>query len=312
MKKVLITGITGKSGEYMLKKMNANVDVLQDYAFRVMVRSNSDTKLLDSAPLHIEKFYGDLSNDDSVAEFCSGGYDTLVHIAGIHRSLPLVKIAVDAGIRRLVLVHTSGIYSKYKAAGEEYRKIEEKISQYVAGKQVSLTILRPTMIYGTSHDNNLSVFIRMVDNLRVFPVINGGRYELQPVWCKDLGKAYYDIMVSPQLTSNKNYDLSGGQAILLIDMLKEIARQLGVHNTFVPCPFWLAYSAAWIVYILSLGRKDFREKVQRLVEPRAYSHENAARDFGYAPAAFPDGIKEEIQEYKMRKCGGRENVRKIV
>jgi len=308
MTKILITGITGKSGEYMLKKMIAHANELQNYAFCVMVRPNSDTKLLDSTTLHIKKFYGDLSNYDSVAKFCSEEYDALVHIAGIQRSLPLVKIAVDSGIRRLVLVHTSGIYSKYKAVGNEYRKIEEEINQYIAGKQVSLTILRPTMVYGTLHDNNLSVFIRLVDKLRIFPIVNGGKYELQPVWCKDLGEAYYDIMVTPQLTSNKDYDLSGGQAILLIDMLKEIARQLGVHNTFVSCPFWLAYSAAWIVYILSLGRKDFREKVQRLVEPRAYSHENATRDFGYNPSAFSDGISEEIQKYKNQKSSGCKNV----
>lgn len=309
MVKILVTGLTGKSGEHMLRKMITNATELMDYTFRIMVRPNSNVGLLDSVPLHIEKFYGDLNDSDDIANFCSGGYETLFHIAGIDKSLPLVKSAVDSGVRRLILVHTTGVYSRFKSAANEYIKIEEEIRRYIEDKPATLTIIRPTMIYGTLHDNNMSVFIRMVDKLRLFPVVSGGQFVLQPVWCKDLGEAYYDIMINPKCTSNKNYDLSGGQEILLIDIFKEIAQQLGVHNTFVSCPFWLAYSLAWVCYVLSFGKKDYREKVQRLVEPRAYSHEAATRDFGYAPATFSDGIREEIRDYMKQRNSRFPNVR---
>ena len=44
------------------------------------------------------------------------------------------------------------------------------------------------MIYGSLDDQNMSVFIKMVDKLKIFPVINGGKYSLQPVHQEDLEK----------------------------------------------------------------------------------------------------------------------------
>ena len=35
-----------------------------------------------------------------------------------------------------------------------------------------------------------------------------------------------------------------------------------------------------------MAKMDYREKVQRLVEPRVFSYENANRDFDYAPVNF--------------------------
>jgi nucleoside-diphosphate-sugar epimerase len=232
-----------------------------------------------------------------------GGYDTLVHISSIRDSRLLVSTALSAGVRRLILVHTTGIYSKYKEAGEEYRQIDAEVERLCKEAGASLTILRPTMIYGDLRDGNLSTFIKMVDKLRLFPTVNGAKYELQPVWCGDLGRAYYQVMMNPMTTENKNYDLSGGRPIMLIDMFKVIANQLGVRNKFISVPFWIAYSGAWVIYILSIGNKDMREQVQRLVEPRAYSHEAATKDFGYEPLNFEDGIKSEIKMYLNMKKG---------
>ncbi len=233
----------------------------------------------------------------------AGGYNVLIHITGINRSIPLVKHGLAAGVKRFVLVHTTGIYSRYKAAGEEYRAIDSEVEKLCREASATITILRPTMIYGNLNDRNLSVFIRMVDKLRLFPIINGAKYELQPVWCGDLGRAYYQVLMNPKSTENKNYNLSGGSPIMLIDMLNEIGKQLGVNNTFISVPYRLAYFVAWIVYVLTFKRKDYREKVQRLVEPRVYSYEEATRDFGYHPLIFKDGIKTEIEMYKTKnKC----------
>ena len=64
----------------------------------------------------------------------------------------------------------------------------------------------------------------------------------------------------------------------------------------------LNYAGALKIYGLTLGRKDLREKVQRLCEPRVYSHEAASRDFGYAPVEFPVGVRSEIREYLAAKA----------
>ena len=70
---------------------------------------------------------------------------------------------------------------------------------------------------------------------------------------------------------------------------------------FVSVPSPLAYFAAKMLYALSLKKIDYRERVQRLTEPRAYGHEEAVKDFGYCPIPFCEGIKTEVEEYKRNK-----------
>ena len=297
LQKVFVTGITGKSGLFFFDEIKQQKN--EKMEFTCLVRDESKAKWLMDAMPEIKVCIGSLDDKALIHKiFTDADFDTVLHIAGISRSLDLVKEAIDASVKWLVLVHTTGIFSKYKAAGENYRQIENKIELMRKGKDVSLTILRPTMIYGNLHDGNIAVFIKMVYKMRIFPVVNNARYELQPVWCGDLGKAYYQVLVNSDKTKDKNYNLSGGSPIMLIDMLKVMANKLGVKNRFVNVPFWIAYSGAWLLYLFSIGRIDFREKVQRLVEPRIFDHFEAQRDFGYQPVDFEQGVDSEIRDFQ--------------
>lgn len=91
-------------------------------------------------------------------------------------------------------------------------------------------------------------------------------------------------------------------SISLRDMLSEIGKCLGKRVRFISCPFPIAYAGVWILYWMTLKKKDYREKVQRLCEPRVYSHDDATRDFGYAPRSFQVGIVDEVEEYKAHRA----------
>ena len=301
MKRVLITGVSGKNGRFFLKEMEKNKDSLEGIHFKAFLREGSNTEWLDNCSFDIERYYGSIDTKEEALKYVEGGYDTLLHIAGIQRSVQIVSAALEAGVQRFILVHTTGIYSRYKEAGEEYRQIDAEVTRLCNEAGAKLTILRPTMIYGDLKDKNLSVFIKMVDKLRLFPVINGAKYELQPVWCADLGKAYYDVLMNPEITDNKCYILSGVKPIMLIDMFKEIANQLGVKNTFISVPFPIAYAGAVVLDLLTFKKKHIGERVQRMVEPRVYPHDEATKDFGYNPLEFKDGVREEIEMYKASK-----------
>ncbi len=254
-----------------------------------------------TSDLKCRVYIGDTLDGKFVERICAG-CDTLLHIAGIHSSRVVVKAAARAGVKRMVLVHTTGIYSKYKYAGEEYRMTDSICYKICRENGIGLTILRPTMIYGTMNDGNVSTFIKMVDRFPAMPTVNGAHYVLQPVWCKDLGVGYFQCLMETA-TIGHDYNLSGCEPIELRKMFDVIAEQLGIKRRYISCPYPIAYAGAWMVYLLTRKSVDYREKVQRLVEPRAYGHEDAAKDFGYRPANFADGVKEEIQEYKKWKKG---------
>ena len=294
-----ITGITGKSGRafaYYLEKSQEKIRSMFGGGIRLLLHEERERDSEILSCFDIQRMYGDLEDERFLSEAFLG-VDTIVHIAGIHWSREIVHAAANNFVRRLICVHTTGIYSKYKEAGEEYRNIDDFVYMMSKSKNIILTILRPTMIYGTLSDRNISSFIKMVDKFPVMPVVNNAMYELQPVHFADLGKAYYDVLVSEKITGGHDYILSGGEEIMLRDILTEIGAYLSKRMRFVSVPFPIAYAGAWFVWLVSIGKIDFREKVQRLCEPRVYPHEEATRDFGYAPRTFRSAIGDEVREY---------------
>lgn len=301
--KLVLIGVTGlKSGGVLIDHIASNLDKVKTLfpgGIVVICRETSKTEKVEKLLPDVTIKRGEITDESFLSDSLSG-CDTLIHVAGIHWSREIVNAAADNNIRRLILVHTTGIYSKYKAAGEEYRHIDDYVEKQCKENNIILTILRPTMIYGNIHDMNVVKFISMVDKFPIMPIVRSARFELQPVHYKDLGKAYYDVLMNEK-TGGHNYNLSGGEVIQLRDMLNVIGENLGKKVIFISCPFWIAYGGAWGLYCASFGRIDYREKVQRLCEPRVYDHDDATRDFGYKPRMFRVGIVDEVKEYVQNK-----------
>jgi uncharacterized protein YbjT (DUF2867 family) len=289
---LLVTGITGHSGSYFLKELINNK---YEGPIRYVVRETSDTSLLDNSGLNVEKVVGDL-NDQDFMNKSMAGIDTVLHIGSIFYSVTVMKAAVKNNVRRAILVHTTGIYSKYKSASEEYKNIELEVKKIINASPMGLIILRPTMIYGNVNDKNMVIFIKMVDKLRLFPVIDHGKSLLQPVNGRDLGKAYYQVLTNPDIM-NGDYILSGEKPITMLNMFKLISNTLGKKTTFVSVPLGFGVFLARILKAFTLGKVDYIEKVQRMGEDRSFPHDAAFRDFGYDPMPFAEGIKIEVKQY---------------
>lgn len=296
---LLVTGITGHSGCYFLKEL-----VARGYQGRIrcLVRGSSDTAFLDCCGLSIDKRIGDLGDEAFVNEACQG-VDTIFHIASIFHSVAIMRAAVNNGVKRAILVHTTGIYSQHKSASAEYKRIEATISNLLSmsNHKMDVVYLRPTMIYGYLGDRNIAVFIRLVDSLRLFPLIARGESLIQPVNGEDLGRAYYQVLTTHSV-SGTDFVLSGARPIKMKDLFRLISDLLGKRTVFVSIPFALSIFAARLLKVLSLGRVDMIEKVQRMGEDRAFPHDEARRAFGYSPMPLEVGLEREVKAYLSAKC----------
>lgn len=268
---------------------------------RCIIRKSSDTNLLDNSGLNIEKAIGELTDQDFLDKAMIG-IEEVVHIASIFYSIKVINAAVNNNVKRVILVHTTGIYSKYKSASEEYQNIETTVNQTIENNKSKLQLiyLRPTMIYGYLNDRNIVVFIKMVDKLRIFPVISKGKSLLQPVNGRDLGKAYYKILQKKEINSG-DYILSGDEPIEMIEMFKLISDYLNKKTFFISIPLGLAVLIGRILKFVTLNRFDFVEKIQRMGENRNFPHNTAKTDFDYSPMSFREGLKMEVEEYLMSK-----------
>lgn len=286
-----ITGITGHTGRFLIKELEKN-NCTDD--IRCLVRNGKTAKYLRDSSLDLEIVEGNLQIEEDVYSFLQNA-DTVVHIANIHYSEEILQIGKECGVKRFILIHTTGIYSKYKIASQEYIEIERRIEPFM--KEMNITILRPTMIFGDICDHNISKFIRMVDRFPILPVVAGGKATIQPVNARDLAKAIC-LVLQAKNTQGKSYDLSGEKAIAVCELYKKISKCLGKTRLIISFPMWMCVLGVKVVKGLTKGKVDLIEKVLRMGEDRAYSHEAATKDFGYVPESFDTGaLKRECKEY---------------
>jgi len=258
-------------------------------------------KMLDNCGLAIEFAVGDL-NDEAFLMESLKGVDTIIHTAGIGLSTKLIEAAIANHVNWAILVHTTGRYSKYKNASEGYIRIEDDILSRCeendrGERELNCTVLRPTMIYGSSMDQNM---YRLVDYLyrhKVFPLFGKGSNLMQPVHARDLGNAYYQVLTHPENTMNRHYNLSGKAPLTYLDIIKTIRTHLNSSIRILRLPISLSIFAAKVYNTLFRHAIISVEQVMRMQEDKAFSHEDAARDFGYDPLSFEEGIREEVEEY---------------
>ena len=289
--KIFVTGIAGHTGGFFIKRL-----VKENYKdnIKCLVRKNSDMQILDESNLNITKAYGDL-NDVDFMSLEMKGYDIILHIASIYQSKNVITAAKIANIKNIILVHTTGMFSRFKSASEEYIAIEKSILD--ENSDMNITILRPTMIYGSKKDRNMYKLIDYLFCHRFFPIFGNGKNLMQPVHAEDLGDAYYDVIKNWDAIKNKKYNLSGKYPIEYIELIRTVEDYLGVKIYNIKIPIWFSLIAAFIYNKISKGALISVEQVQRMMEDKNFSHAEASNDFGYNPRTFSDGIEKEVINY---------------
>ena len=221
------------------------------------------------------------------------GVTTVLHIANICLSKTVIEAGTKAGVEWFICVHTTGRFSKFKSASAEYVEIEDGL----LNKYPNLTILRPTLIYGSSKDRNFWRLINFINSYNVFPVFGSGKNLMQPVNAEDLGNAYFQVLQNRSNTFGKQYNLSGRDEVTYISILKDISSALGKKVFFIHLPIWISLLGAYLMNILLGSRFPIStEQVQRMTEDKIFSFEDANKDFGYSPINFKDGIRREVDE----------------
>lgn len=289
-----VTGITGHTGQCFIDELAKNHYAGQ---MRCLVRTISKAKCITDSGLAAEVVEGSLDNEADIRLLLSEA-DIVVHIANIHYSPEILRIGRECGVRRFILVHTTGMFSKYKSASSEYIAIENEIAPFM--DQLNITILRPTMIFGDICDYNISKFIKMLDHFPVVPIISGGKSTIQPVNARDLAQTLYKVLNSEQ-SIGKAYNLSGERAITIHELYKMICSDLGKKRLIVSFPMWFCVLAATLIRTVTFNKIDLIEQVKRMGEDRSFSHEAATTDFDYTPEPFAIGLQREVNEYIAKK-----------
>jgi nucleoside-diphosphate-sugar epimerase len=280
----MLAGATGFTGSFVLdslRQRGADVTCLvRNVEREVHLRARGVATLLC-----------DLNDGQQLAQVLRG-FDVFVNIASMgFGSGPGVVAACEAsGVKRAVFVSTTAIFTTLNPGSKTVRTAAEDA---VRASQLEYTILRPTMIYGTPGDRNMIRLLKVVDRSPIIPVFGPGTNLQQPVHVEDVASSVVASLESDK-THRKAYNVSGGQVLSYNEVIAEAASALERKPLVVHLPLNLSLAAVRLAKRLTSQFPLSEEQVLRLNEDKVFSYDEAARDFGYAPRTFTQGIRQEV------------------
>ena len=288
--KVLVTGASGFTGSVTVQALiKHNIDV------RCFVRRSSCLNFLPTAKVEIA--FGDLDQPETLLKALRGT-DTLVNIAslGFGHAPEIVSTIRHAGINRCLFISTTAIFTQLNAASKDLRIAAERA---ITESGLDYTILRPTMIYGSSRDRNICRLIGYLVKYPIIPIFGNGNNLQQPVYVGDVAQAITKVL-SSEVTRRKSYNIAGANTLTYNEMIDTVSALLGrrinkIHLPEKPVTFWLSFmEKAGITFPIKA------EQVLRLNEDKCFDNSNAIRDFGYQPRTFLDGLRLELDDLGNR------------
>ena len=282
--KIFVTGATGFTGTRVVPLL-----LKSGYAVRCLYRASSDRSSL--AGLDIEWALGDVSDPQSLTSAMQGT-DALVNVAslGFGHAESILRSANEAGVKRGIFISTTAIFTQLNAGSKSVRLAAEEAIQ---ASGLDYTILRPTMIYGSPRDRNMWRLIRLLRITPVMPIFGDGESLQQPIFVDDVAQAVL-LALQTDATIGKSYNIAGKAPLTYNQVIGAVASALGkrvwkLHLPYMPIVHMLQFTE----------RMKFRlpikaEQVLRLNENKAFSYEEARRDFGFSPRSFEEGLQTEI------------------
>lgn len=284
---ILVTGYSGNTGKIFVEKF------LSEHPNEIIL-GISRKKPNFNLPNLIEE-EADLNNEAELRKlFLTYNIDSVIHIANIMFSSSIMKLCAEFYIKKIILIHTTGMYSKYRSYSEAYIKIEEMIAEEYSN--LNYVILKPTMIYGNSRDYNISKIIKFIDKSPIVPIVGNGNSLLQPIYVKDLAEIILRTYKNPSVLSGE-YIVSGGSEITVRNLNRLIAKNLNKTRVYIHVPKFICLYAVRILNNLFKFNQITTEQINRLSEDKNYSNQKIKELLNFNFTSIECGISYQVQEY---------------
>lgn len=282
--KLFVIGGTGFTGSRLVPLL-----LKSGYQVRCLYRPSSDRSVLPQP--EIEWIEGDVSNTEGLSNSMQGTH-ALINVVslGFGHADSILHAAKIAGIPRAIFLSTTAIFTQLNAKSKSIRLNAERA---IETSGLKYTILRPTMIYGSPRDRNMWRLIKFMRYSPVIPIFGYGNSLQQPIYVDDVAQAIVQCFASDK-TIGKSYNIAGKHPLTYNQVIDTIAAHMNqrVWKLHIPYPPVVALLKFFERVHLPLPIKA--EQVLRLNEDKSFGYEEAARDFGFSPLAFEEGLRLEL------------------
>ncbi len=186
-------------------------------------------------------------------------YTSFKHSEAVENTLTLFRAAKEAGVERLV--HVS-ITNPSIESDLEYFSGKARLEAALKNMGLSYSILRPTVLFGKEDIlvNNIAWALR---HFPVFGVFGDGHYRLQPVYVDDLAAL---AVQEGKSRADHTIDAIGPETFTYRDLVREIARIIGVHRPIVSVPPSIGYGIGAVIGRIVGDVMITREEIKGLMQ----------------------------------------------
>ena len=335
---MLVTGGTGLLGSHLVERL-----VQQGHEVRVLVRKTSDVEYLKTTGAEI--VYGDVEDYDSLVA-AAKGMDVIIHAAA--RVLPgwgqwkdfesciiegtenILNASIAAGVKRFVYVSSGTVvgkaalgdkpadetapYLEVELKREAYydcakAKAEQIVLDYHKQGKISVTVVRPCMIYGPRCRLLTDRIYRYV---KMFPVLPGNAMaKTALVHVHDVADCII-LAATSEKSWGQIYNISPAEVVTYRDFINSMAKAAGKSEFKIVIPLSVVYSSAavmemWGRLIRSEEAPFLTRSDIKFVRDGMYIDSSKARkELGWQPKiSIEEGCRQYVEWRKSQKKNKR-------
>jgi len=297
--RILVTGLNGLIGSQAAYEILMD-SFLASHEFFSLIRSRpTSSTSLPSRILPSQLIYGDCSNyGDLINAITISSPDIILHIAQL-RYVPTLLSALDSVDLKpfLILVGSTGIYSKFSTCSSPYKKAE----CLLATSKYNYCILRPSLIYGHKLDRNIHRLYETLRRSRIILLPAGGASLFQPVYYKDVAHALVHALrryLCGSLPTRSSFNIVGPDVISLRDICDSLKSLQVSSSVFLSVPILPLYILVTFLYLVSFKRFFLRpEQILRMREHKVFTSDWSILEPLYTPTPLKSGLNFLHEQY---------------
>lgn len=251
---VTVFGGTGFLGRRVVRHLRKS-----GFPVRIASRHLERAKtLFDSDDPQLQSIKADIHNERSIADALVGAYAAVnavslyvehgqetFHSVHVESARRVATQAYRAGVQRLA--HVSGIGSDAASPSLYIRKRGEgELATRAAFADA--TLIRPAVMFG-ANDAFLSIILKLLRRLPIYPMFGRGLTRLQPVYVEDVAEAITRALHRTE-KHPITFECGGPRVYSYEELLKAVAHEASLKPKLIPIPFVAWHALAWLAEML--------------------------------------------------------------
>jgi nucleoside-diphosphate-sugar epimerase len=216
-------------------------------------------------------------------------------------------------LERAVVFSTSSVFSKLESHDRKEKRQMQQIlmdeavlSNNCEIHGITLSLYRPTLIYGCGMDGNVSWLAKWIRKFGFMPIAGQAEGMRQPVHADDLAQAAVATLLSESPLA-LDVPLCGGSTLSFREMIEAIFNALGKPVRIISVPGKLFTAVTYIGRIVPKLRGVRPEMIRREAIDLVFDDSTPREVLNYRPRPFAPGIEDfsRPDQEQLRALAGR-------